>query len=155
MSSTCSAIPFAAALAAALLFGRSSDRTGERRWHCAVPLFAGAAFFAMSAAIPGQPFAVIMIWLSLTAATTLAWPPPFWVLPTATLGTSAAAASIGLINACGNMGGFFGPIIVGTVLSFRYPMSLAIVLLSSFYIVAAVLILAVRIPRKERGAMLK
>ncbi len=147
MASACSAIPFAAALAATLLAGKSSDRTGERRWHCALPLLAGALFFALSA-IPGQPFPAIMIWLSLTAATTLAWPPPFWVLPTATLGRSAAAASIGLINSCGNMGGFFGPMIVGNLLTFHYPMSTAIVLLSSFYVVAAVLILAVRIPRK-------
>jgi nitrate/nitrite transporter NarK len=39
--------------------------------------------------------------------------PCFWALPTATLGESAAAASIGLINSVGNLGGFVGPFILG------------------------------------------
>jgi ACS family tartrate transporter-like MFS transporter len=34
-------------------------------------------------------------------------------LPTATLGSSGAAASIGLINSIGNLGGFAGPYLIG------------------------------------------
>ena len=37
-----SALPYVAGLAAMLLNGWHSDRTGERRWHTAVPLFVGA-----------------------------------------------------------------------------------------------------------------
>jgi len=33
----------------------------------------------------------------------------FWAVPTAFLTESAAAASIGLINSLGNLGGFVGP----------------------------------------------
>ena len=39
--------------------------------------------------------------------------PAFWAVPTAFLSESAAAASIGLINPLGSLGGFFGPWIMG------------------------------------------
>jgi nitrate/nitrite transporter NarK len=37
----------------------------------------------------------------------------FWAVPTQFLSESAAAASIGLINAIGNLGGFVGPMVIG------------------------------------------
>jgi MFS transporter, ACS family, tartrate transporter len=41
--------------------------------------------------------------------------PAFWALPSLFLSESAAAASIGLINSCGNLGGWVGPSVVGFV----------------------------------------
>jgi nitrate/nitrite transporter NarK len=40
---------------------------------------------------------------------------PFWSLTTAFLSGTAAAAGIALINSVGNLGGFFGPYIVGII----------------------------------------
>ena len=39
--------------------------------------------------------------------------PTFWSLPTAMLSGTAAAGGIALINALGNLGGFFGPYVFG------------------------------------------
>jgi ACS family tartrate transporter-like MFS transporter len=39
--------------------------------------------------------------------------PPFWALPSLLLTGSAAAASTGLINSVGNLGGFVGPFLLG------------------------------------------
>jgi nitrate/nitrite transporter NarK len=39
--------------------------------------------------------------------------PVFWAVPTLFLSESAAAASIGLINSVGNLGGFVGPLMIG------------------------------------------
>jgi ACS family tartrate transporter-like MFS transporter len=44
-----------------------------------------------------------------------AYQPAFWSLPSLFLTGEAAAGSIGLINSVGNLGGFFGPTLVGTV----------------------------------------
>ena len=44
-----------------------------------------------------------------------AYLPAFWALPSLFLTESAAAASIGLINSCGNLGGAFGPSVLGVV----------------------------------------
>ena len=38
----------------------------------------------------------------------------FWSLPTAFLSGTAAAAGIALINSVGNLGGYFGPDLIGT-----------------------------------------
>ncbi len=44
-----------------------------------------------------------------------AYMPAFWALPNLLLTESAAAASIGLINSVGNLGGFVGPFVLGYV----------------------------------------
>ena len=41
------------------------------------------------------------------------FPSPFWALPTMFLTGPAAAASVALINATGNLGGFAGPYLIG------------------------------------------
>jgi ACS family tartrate transporter-like MFS transporter len=40
---------------------------------------------------------------------------PFWAMPTALLSGTAAAAGIAVINSIGNLGGFFGPYMIGVV----------------------------------------
>jgi MFS transporter, ACS family, tartrate transporter len=59
-------------------------------------------------------------WLTVTlfivAMTGLkAYLPAFWSLPSLFLTETAAAASIGLINSLGNLGGFLGPSVIGKV----------------------------------------
>src|SRR5439155_4659930 len=40
---------------------------------------------------------------------------PFWATSTSLLSGTAAAAGIALINSFGNLGGFFGPYVIGVV----------------------------------------
>jgi ACS family tartrate transporter-like MFS transporter len=87
--------------------GQSSDRTGDRKWHCVGGQVATALLLAGSA-IPGQPFALVMTWLCATGVAAYFWPSPFWALPTLTLTASAAAVSIGIINMCANLAGYLG-----------------------------------------------
>ena len=147
LSTGCAALPFLAGLVSIPLTGMLSDRSGERRLYAALPLILAAVFFTLSTFV-GQPFQLVILWLTLTGAAGYAFPPPFWVLPTLTLGESAAAASIGLINSIGNLGGFLGPIIVGYLLSRDLPYSLAMTVLASAYLAGGLLLLAIRIPRR-------
>ena len=144
LSTACAALPFATGLISVRLSGRLSDRSGERRLHTAIPMIVTSIFF-MLAALPGQPFPLVLLWLCLTGAFGYAWPPPFWVLPTTTLTKSAAAASVGLINAIGNLGGFLGPSVTGFLLSRQYSYTAAISFLSFCYVLGGVLILRVRV----------
>jgi ACS family tartrate transporter-like MFS transporter len=108
-----SAIPYIAATAAMLLIGVSSDRSGERFLHVALPSFIGAAGFAASALVlsplPG------MVALSIAAMGDLCTRGPFWALPQRFLSGSALAAGIALINTMGSLGGFVGPYAVGWI----------------------------------------
>ena len=48
-----------------------------------------------------------------------AYLPVFWTWPTKFMAASVAATAIGLINSFGNLGGYFGPKVVG-YLSVKY-----------------------------------
>jgi len=105
------AIPYAIATVAMLLWSRHSDRTGERVWHVALPAFLGACAVAVSLLL-GSPL-LTMAGITLTAIGIFSAVPTFWQLPSAFLTGTAAAAGIGLINSIGNLSGFAGPYLTG------------------------------------------
>jgi ACS family tartrate transporter-like MFS transporter len=105
------AVPYLGSLIGMLLNGWHSDRTGERRWHAAIPLLLSAVGFAL-AIVPGADFRFSYLCL-ITAALTNSFLPAFWAIPYSFLSDSAAASSTGLINSLGNLGGFAAPFIVG------------------------------------------
>lgn len=107
-----SIMPYACAVAAMLLVGRHSDKTGERRWHVALPLFVGAVALAV-APLTGSSTIVAIAVLSVAAAATLTATPLFWNLPTSVLSGVSAAIGIAAINSVGNVAGFVSPLLVG------------------------------------------
>jgi ACS family tartrate transporter-like MFS transporter len=106
------AIPALVAVPVMLIFGWHSDRTGERKWHTAIPRFAGAAALA-GVALVSVNLSAALILFSVAFAGVVAAYPSLWAIPSSFLGAGAAAASIGLINSIGNLGGFFGPYTIG------------------------------------------
>jgi len=109
-----SAIPYAFAAVAMVLIGRSSDRSGERRWHIAIPGFLGAAGLVLSVTFADNPV-LAMAALTLGTVGILSTLPLFWSLPTAFLGGTAAAAGIAMINSLGNLAGYLSPTLVGII----------------------------------------
>src|SRR5262249_36055144 len=107
------AIPGACSVVCMLLVGMSSDRTGERRWHVAVPAFIGAVGWWLSAT--SESPVGVLIGLCLAHAGTMCTIPVFWSLPTAFLSGTAAAAGIAWINSVGNLGGFAGSQVLGNL----------------------------------------
>jgi MFS transporter, ACS family, tartrate transporter len=106
------ALPYAAGVVAMLVNGWHSDLSRERRWHTALPLFVGASCLG-SALVFRDELALAFALMIVVGACTTAFLPSFWPLPTEFLAESAAAASMGLINALGNLGGFLGPYAMG------------------------------------------
>ena len=97
-----------------LFVGWNSDRTSERRLHAALPIYLGAAALTL------HPAASHPLWLTIALFTVAltglkAYLPAFWSLPSLFLTEAAAAGSIGLINSVGNLGGFLGPSVIGTI----------------------------------------
>jgi D-galactonate transporter len=138
-----SALPYLVGFVALLLVGVSSDRSGERRWHTALPmLVAGAGLLLSAATQSNAPLAVAMF--CVAAAGLYSFFPAFWALPTTFLTGTAAAASIGLINSIGNLGGFVGPYVVGYLNNKTNSFFGGVAYLSLSAIVGAVLILALR-----------
>jgi sugar phosphate permease len=104
------AVPGVTGIAGMLFNGWHSDKTGERRWHACIPLLLGALVFLV---LPStRHFGLAMALLTL-GGFTVAYLPVFWSMPTLFLSESAAAASFGLINTVGQIGGFVGSWMVG------------------------------------------
>lgn len=111
-------LPYAFGLVAMLINSANSDRTGERRWHTALPMLVGGVGLAL-AILSGDVLALVVTFLCVVGIGLHAYLPVFWTWPSKFMTASVAAASIGLINSFGNLGGFVGPKVVGE-LSKRY-----------------------------------
>jgi MFS transporter, ACS family, tartrate transporter len=136
-------MPHLAGLGGMLAFGWSSDRTGERRWHAAGAMILGAAGYLLVVAGGASPWLVVLAFC-VVAAGADGYFPGFWPLPTAFLTESAAAAAIGLINSFGNLGGFVGPYILGSVKTATNSFNVGLMLLAVSMVIGAGCVLAVR-----------
>ena len=93
--------------------GWHSDRTAERRWHTAIPLWVTAGALLVLSAASWATLPSIFLF-SIAAAGLLAFLPSFWAMPSAFLSDSAAAMATGTINCvAAGLGGFLGPAFVG------------------------------------------
>jgi ACS family tartrate transporter-like MFS transporter len=106
-------IPYLVALVGMIFVGRSSDRRMERRYHAAACLLVGGIGF-LSLGWVHSPF-VTMALLSLLAIGYCSSLSPFWAMPSEFLTGFSAASGIAFINSVGNLGGFFGPSMVGFI----------------------------------------
>jgi ACS family tartrate transporter-like MFS transporter len=133
-----SAIPYLAAAIGMILIGSHSDRTGERRWHVALPAFTGACALALSAYL----HLPLLILLSLCLAALGIWGAlgPFWTLPSSFLRGSAAAGGIAIINSVGNLGGFIGPYLIGYIKRNTGSFAGGLVVLALFLLIGALLV---------------
>jgi len=109
-----SMIPWGLAAIAMVLWGHHSDKTGERRWHAAGGLMVAIIGLLMLALVGHAPIPSIVA-LTLVTCGILSWVVTFWSLPTAFLSGTAAAAGIAWINSVGNLGGHFGPDMIGRI----------------------------------------
>jgi MFS family permease len=142
-----SMIPWGVAAIAMVLVGSHSDRTGERRWHAAGSLLVAALGMIAVAVIP-KGHAVLSV-LALTVVTTgiLSWVATFWSLPTAFLSGTAAAAGIAWINSVGNLGGHYGPKLIGFIRTETGANEFAFYALALTAILGAAIILAMPKPQ--------
>jgi ACS family tartrate transporter-like MFS transporter len=144
------AVPFGIAAVWMILWGRSSDRTGERVWHNALPLM------WMVLALLGTFLAVGNMWgtialLTLIAAGTYASKGPFWALSSEWLGPTVAAAGLAQINALGNLSGFFFNYAIGWIKdeTGSFPMALLPIAAVATLGVICLLTIGARQPRTE------
>jgi sugar phosphate permease len=133
-------IPFVAGLIGLLLLGWNSDRTGERRWHFAIPQLTAASALGLWFVIPHSNILLVVI-LSLVIFGTIAYLPSFWALPSAFLTASAAAAAVGFINCTASIGGFVGPLIIGGLSQRTGSFNSGFIFVIACWIVASILVL--------------
>lgn len=104
-------LPYVCSAAGILLNGMWVHRTGQLRWHTALPMLCTGVSLCL-VVLSGNRVWLTMGLFCLAGFTSQAYLPAFFTLPTALLGKSAAAAAVGLI-CLGNLGGLAGPWLFG------------------------------------------
>ena len=139
------ALPFLSSFLLMQINGWHSDRTAERRWHSAVPLFVATVGFLLLTTRPQAMPALLAV--SIMAATGTVYLPTFWAIPSEILSPTLVATSVGLINSVGSIAGFAAPYGFGYLQTVTGSLNSGLTLTAICSLTAALLILL--IPRRK------
>lgn len=135
------AIPSLVSIIPLLMTGVSSDRSGERRWHVALPLFLCAFGLAISTA--GNDIGLVLAAMTLAASGAIVALAQFWNFPAAIL-SGYAAAGIALVNSVGNLAGFFSPTIIGAVKTTTGSTNIGVLVMAAIIAIGGALCLTIK-----------
>lgn len=123
-----------------IIIGWNSDRTGERTYHAAIPIIIGAIALGLAPMSQGNKLLTVSLF-TMAMFGLKAYLPAFWALPNQFLAASAAAASIGMINSFGNLGGAVGPTMLGFVKEKTDSYSIGLWILAASMVISAIIII--------------
>jgi ACS family tartrate transporter-like MFS transporter len=104
MSAFASAIPYLVGTVGLVIWGWSTDRSLERRWHLIAASLTFCVGLAAAGALGSSFWALAA--MSVAVIGMYGTRPSFWPLPSTFLSGTAAAGGIALINSVGNLGGY-------------------------------------------------
>jgi len=137
-------IPALLGVAGMLINGWHSDKTAERHWHTAIPLLSAGLMFGLLI-LARHDVPVAIMFLLLGSGLLYAYFPTFWAIPTMILSESAAAATFGLINMIGQLGGFVGNYTIGFLNVRTHSLAASFAFIALVYVAAGGLVLSLRI----------
>ncbi len=106
------AIPYAVTALIMVVNSWHSDKTRERRGHVALVYFFSGASLILGVSLK-EHFWPSYVLMCLAIPGPFAAMGPFWSIPSEMLPRRALGLGVGVVNACGNLGGFAGPYIAG------------------------------------------
>jgi MFS family permease len=94
-------VPYALASVLMVWWGRHSDRSGERRWHTAIPLLLIA--LGLGSTLLTNALAPVVVMLCMILIGAYSFKGPFWAMASGWLASGSAAAGLAAINAVSNL----------------------------------------------------
>jgi sugar phosphate permease len=106
-------LPFIVGAASLVIVGRRSDAARERRFHAATAMMFGGCCILL--AVAAIPYSLLLAFALISLSGVGAYGPmgAFWAIPTETLPGKIVGSVMGFVNALGNLGAYFAPLIVG------------------------------------------
>jgi ACS family tartrate transporter-like MFS transporter len=129
MTGLLTAIPYVIGAAGPLLWGYSSDRRLERRWHFLIALIL-AAFGLLGAGIWHGTYWALLA-MSVATVGIYGSKPCMWSMPSQFLSGTGLAVGLALISSIGSLGGYLGPFVVGWIKDSTRSFELALYFLSA------------------------
>lgn len=106
-------LPFIVGAIALLLISRHSDKVRERRLHAAGAMLFGGTCLLLAVAAISSSLLLSFVFIVLSGVGAYGPLGSFWSIPTETLPSHVAGSVMGMVNALGNLGAYFAPLIVG------------------------------------------
>lgn len=141
-----SAIPWACAIVAGACYPGFAVRSGHRKFFATLSALAITAGLVVSAHTAPVVAITALCFVTMGIMTVQ---PIFWTFPAAYLGGAAAAGGFAVINAIGNLGGFFAPNVKNAVEASFHSPAAGLYAIAASGVAAAVLICATRVNARE------
>ncbi|MEB4887662.1 MFS transporter [Priestia megaterium] len=136
-------IPYLLGAIAMVLVARSSDRTGERKYHAAFgPIIGGIGLIGLLL-LSHNPFLAIIM-MCITTMGLYSFSGPYWALTSSFVAAEAAAVGIGIINSIGNFGGFVGPYVIGVLNDTTGNLFLSLIFLALMLVLTSIQVFLVK-----------
>lgn len=106
-------IPFIVGATSLLLISRHSDKVRERRLHAAGAMLFGGSCILLAVVMIPHSLLIAFAFIALSGVGAYGPMGAFWAIPTETLSPKIVGSVMGFVNAIGNLGAYFAPLIVG------------------------------------------
>jgi MFS transporter, ACS family, 4-hydroxyphenylacetate permease len=143
------AIPQVCTVIGMIWWGRRSDRAQERRWHLILPMLFAAVGWLMTAGSSNPAVQLLGVCFASTGAYTAM--SIFWTTPDHALSFGARALGIAVINAVGNIGSAFNPLIVGWLKDLTQSFTTGLIYAAVLLIVGCAIALILPIPKSPKA----
>ncbi|HTW27587.1 MAG TPA: MFS transporter [Acetobacteraceae bacterium] len=145
------ALPYLAAIIAMWVNGSFADHNGNYPLHVLIPMAVAAVSLVLSVTIGAASIPLAVLFICLAMAGALSYDGPFWAAASRALPAAVVGGAMGLINALGNLGGYFGPFLGGYLQDATGGSFVATaILLAASLLAAGIVMMTVRV---RRGAM--
>ena len=105
--------PFIVGASSLLLISRHSDEVHERRLHAAGAMLLGGCSILLAVVTIRHSLLLAFAFIALSGVGAYGPMGAFWAIPTETLPSKIVGSVMGFVNAIGNLGAYFAPLIVG------------------------------------------
>ena len=106
-------LPFIVGAISLLFISRHSDRVHERRLHAAGAMLFGGCCILLAVATISRSLLLAFTFVVISGVGAYAPMGSFWAIPTETLPSKIVGSAMGFVNAIGNLGAYFAPLVVG------------------------------------------
>src|SRR4029453_6804383 len=122
----------------------------ERRWHTAICALVAAAGIVLTT-LMGKSVIGVALSLAVCHLGQRTVQGVFWSIPPIFLGGTAAAAGIAFINSVGNLGGHFGPSMMGWLKDRTGGYNGGLLVRAGALVLEAIVVLLIKIPPKPEA----
>ena len=113
LTGTLYTLPFMVGAVSLLIISRHSDSVHERRYHAAGAMLLGGSCILLAVATISRSHFLAFAFIALSGVGAYGPMGAFWAIPTETLPSRIVGSVMGFVNAIGNLGAYFAPLIVG------------------------------------------